>query len=139
MDLLYVPSTPEECALLDEQKMFGYNVLEHTVLTPDGILIIRVHSDTDDALAVYVDLVDLYGKSTAAQFAASELESNLAAFCIDASWTKTSLAFLITWTIKTLDLDSVLEQSITKQVTQAPLVYTCGCSQGRTLSCHLSV
>ena len=35
-----------------------------------------------------------------AQVAASELESNLAAFRIDASWTKTYLAFLIAWTTK---------------------------------------
>ena len=47
-----------------------------------------------------------------AQVAASELESNLAAFRIDASWTKTYLAFLIAWTTNTLDLDSILEQPI---------------------------
>ena len=91
-----------------------YSVLEQTVLTPDGILIILiVHSDTGDASAVYSDLVDRYGKSMAAQLAASELESGLALFWLDASWTKTNLAFLIAWTTKTLDfLDSVLEQPI---------------------------
>jgi hypothetical protein len=64
--------------------------------------------------AVYSDLVDRYGKSTAAQLAASELESELAGFRMDASWKNTNLAFLIAWTAKTLDLDNVLEQPITK-------------------------
>jgi hypothetical protein len=114
INLAYVPSNPDEIALLEEQKKFVYSVLEQTVLTPDGILIIRVHSDTGDASAVYADLVDRYGKSTAAQLAANELESDLAGFRIDATWTKTNLAFLIAWTTKTLDLDSVLEQPITE-------------------------
>ena len=49
-------------------------MLEQTVLTPDGILIIHVHSNTSgDASAFYADLVDEYGKSTAAQLAGSEL------------------------------------------------------------------
>jgi hypothetical protein len=99
---------------LEEQKKFVYSVLEQTVLTPDGILIIRVHSNTGDASAVYADLVDRYGKSTAAQLAASELKSEIAGFRIDATWTKTNLAFLIAWTTKTLDMDSVLEQPITE-------------------------
>ena len=103
--LAYMPSTSKEVARLK----FVYSVLEQKVLTPDVIL-----TDTVDVLAVYADLVDRYGKSRAAQLAASELESDLAAFRIDASWTKTNLAFLITWTIKTLDLDSVLEQPITE-------------------------
>jgi hypothetical protein len=51
INLGYLPSTPEEIALLDEQKKFVHSVLEQTVLTPDGILIIRVHSDTGDASA----------------------------------------------------------------------------------------
>jgi hypothetical protein len=112
---LYVPANQDEQDLLDEQKKFVYSVLEQTVLTPDGILIIRVHSDTGDATAVYSDLVDRYGKSsTPAQLAASELESDLAEFRIDSSWTKTNQAFLIAWTTKTLDLDSVLQQPITE-------------------------
>jgi hypothetical protein len=114
INLSYVPSTPDEASLLEEQKKFVFSVLEQTVLTPDGILIIRVHSETGDASAVYSDLVDRYGKSTAAQLAASELEAELAGFCIDSSWTKTNLAFLIAWTTKTLDLDNVLEQPITE-------------------------
>jgi hypothetical protein len=94
INLSYVPVTQEEISLLKEQKKFVYSVLEQTVLTPDGILIIRVHSDTGDASAVYADLVDRYGRSTAAQLAGNELESELAGFCIDATWTKTNLAFL---------------------------------------------
>ena len=46
---------------LDEQKKFVFSVLaEQTVLSPDGILIICVHSDTGDTSAVYADLVDGY-------------------------------------------------------------------------------
>ena len=114
INLSYVPCTLQETALLDEQKKLVNSVLEQTVLTLDGILIIRVHSNTGDASAVYSDLVNRYGKSTAAQLAASELESELALFWLDASWTKTNLAFLIVWTTKTLDLDSVLEQLISE-------------------------
>jgi hypothetical protein len=82
---------------LDEQKKFVCSVLEQTVLTPDGILIIQVHGDTGDASAVCSDLVDRCGKLTAAQLAASKLESKLAGFRMDASWKKTNLAFLIAW------------------------------------------
>jgi hypothetical protein len=114
INLAYTPVTQEEKDLLDEQKKFAYSVLKQTVLTPDGILIIRVHSDMGDASAVYSDLVNQYRKSTSAQLAASELESELASFCIDASWTKTNPTFLIAWTTKTLDLDNVLEQPITE-------------------------
>ena len=39
-------------------KKFVYSVLGQTVLNPDGILIIPVHSDTGDASAVYADLVN---------------------------------------------------------------------------------
>jgi hypothetical protein len=78
-----VPSTPDKVSLLEEQKKFVYSVLEQTVLTPDGILIIRVHSNTGDASAIYADLVDRYGKSMVAQLAASELESEIAGFRID--------------------------------------------------------
>jgi hypothetical protein len=128
----HVPSTQEEISLLEEQKKFVYSVLEQTVLTPDGILIIRVHSDTGDASAVYADLVDRYGRSTAAQLAGSELESDLAAFCIDATWTKTNLAFLIAWTTKTLDLDGVLEQPITES--QKRIWFTCSVAPKAVLS-----
>ena len=70
-------------------------VCEQAILTPGCILIISVNSDTGNTSAVYVDVVDRYGKSTAAQLAANELESDLAAFRIDAWCTKTNLAFLI--------------------------------------------
>jgi hypothetical protein len=114
INLSYVPGNQDEQDLLVEQKKFIHSVLEQTVLAPDGVLIIRVHSDTGDATVVCSDLVDCYGKSTAAQLAASELESDLAEFRIDLSWIKTNQAFLIAWTAKTLDFDSVLEQPITK-------------------------
>jgi hypothetical protein len=51
INLLCVPTKQDEQDLLDEQKKFVYSVLEQTVLTPDGILIIRVHSDAGDATA----------------------------------------------------------------------------------------
>jgi hypothetical protein len=110
INLLHAPANQDEQDPLDEQKKFVCSVLEQTVLTPDGVLIIRVHSDAGDATAVCSDLVDRCGKSTAAQLAASELESDLAEFRIDSSWTKTNQA----WTAKTLDLDSVLEQPVTE-------------------------
>jgi hypothetical protein len=96
-----------------EQKKCVYSVLEQTVLTPDGILIIRIHAVTEDATSVYKDLIDRYGKSTAAQLAASDLEADLSLFKCDTTWTKTNLAFLTEWTTKTLDLDSVLVEPIT--------------------------
>lgn len=56
INLAYVPSSPEEKYLLDEQKKFIYSgIVEQTVLTPDGIIIIRVHSDTGDTSAGYSD------------------------------------------------------------------------------------
>jgi hypothetical protein len=107
-----------------------------TVLTPDGILIIRVHSDAGDAAAMCSDLVDSCGKSTAAQLAASELESDLAEFRVDSSWTKTNQAFLIAWTTKTLDLDSVLEQPVIES--QKPIWFTRAVAPKAVLSLAIS-
>jgi hypothetical protein len=75
INLLHVPANQDEQDLLNEQKKFVCSVPEQIVLTPDGILIIRIHSDTGDATAVYSDLVDRYGKSTAAQPANLNLTS----------------------------------------------------------------
>ena len=107
INLTYKATTPDEIALLHEQQKFFFSVLEQTVLTPDGLLIIRKHSGTGDASAAYSDLVERYGKSTAAELAANELENDLIEFRMDASWTKTNLAFLLAWTTKSLDLDAV--------------------------------
>ena len=52
INLACVPSASKEVTLLEEQKKFVCSVLEQTVLTPDGILVILVHSDAGDALAV---------------------------------------------------------------------------------------
>ena len=129
-----MPSAPKEVVLLEKQKKCVYGVLEQAILTPGCILIISVNSDTGNTSAVYVDVVDRYGKSTAAQLvAASELESDLAAFHIDALWTKTNLAFLIVWTTKTLNLDSIfLEQPITES--QKRIWFTCAIAPKRQYS-----
>jgi hypothetical protein len=113
INLSYVATTPEDIALLAEQKKFVFSVLEQTVLTPDGILLVRIHSETGDASKVYSDLVDRYGKSTAAQLAATELEGEISIFRLDATWKKSNLAFLVAWTTKVLDLDLVLEEPVT--------------------------
>jgi hypothetical protein len=94
INLKYVASTPDKIALLAEQHKFFFSILEQTVQTPDGILIIQKHSLTGNATAVYSDLVERYGTSTAAQLAAEELERDLTDFRIDASWTiKPNLVF----------------------------------------------
>jgi hypothetical protein len=112
IDLKHAPSAPGEIALLHEQQKFFFSVFEQIVLTPDGLLIIRKHSDTGDATAVCSNLVDRYGKSTAAELAANELENDLIKFRMDASWTKPNSAFLLAWTSKSLDLDAVSPQPI---------------------------
>jgi hypothetical protein len=136
INLLCVPTNQDEQDLLNEQKKFVHSVLEQTVSTPDGILIIRFHSDAGDATAVHSDLVDRCSESTAAQLAASELESDLAEFRVDSSWTKTNQAFLIAWTAKTLDLDSVLEQPITES--QKRIWFTCAAAPKAVLSLAVS-
>jgi hypothetical protein len=110
IDLKHAPSTPGEIALLHEQQKFFFSVFEQTVLTPDGLLIIRKHSDAGDATAVYSDLVDRCRKSAAAELAANKLENDLIEFRMDASWTKPNSAFLLAWTAKSLDLDAVAPQ-----------------------------
>jgi hypothetical protein len=80
INLAYIATTPDEIALLAEQQKFFFSVLEQTVLTPDGLLIIRNHSTTGNATAAYSALVDRYGKSTAAELAATEIENDLIEF-----------------------------------------------------------
>jgi hypothetical protein len=113
IDLKHAPCAPGEIALpLHEQQKFFFRVFEQTVLTPDGLLIIRKHSDAGDATALCSHLVDRYGKSTAAELAADELENDLIELRVGASWTKPNLAFLLVWATKSLDLDAVSPQPI---------------------------
>ena len=83
LDLNYSPTTPEDAALLAEQQRFVFSVLEQKVLTSDGIVFIRIHSETGDATKVYAKLVERYSKSTAAQLSASEIEEDLSTFPLD--------------------------------------------------------
>jgi hypothetical protein len=110
LDLTYKPSTPDEVALLAEQQKFVFSVFEQTIFTSDGIVFVRIHSSTGDATAVFRAMVERYGRSTAAQLSASEIEGELSTFRLDTTWKKTNLAFLNAWTTKVLDLDLVLEQ-----------------------------
>jgi hypothetical protein len=77
IDLSHAPSAPGAIGLLHKQQKFFFIVFEQTVLSPDGLLIIRKRSDAGDAAAVCFDLVDRCGKSTAAELAADELENDL--------------------------------------------------------------
>jgi hypothetical protein len=113
INLSYIAATPDKISLLTEQKRFVFSVLEQTVLTSDGMLLVRIHSDSGDATKVYFDPVERYGKSTAAQLAATELEEAISTFRLDANWKKPTLAFLAAWTTKLIDLDQVLEHSVT--------------------------
>jgi hypothetical protein len=97
LNLTYSPVTLEDTALLAEQQRFVFSVLEQKVLTSDGIVFIRIHSDTGDATAVYSKLVKNYSKSTAAQLAASEIEEDLSTFPLDDTWKQTNLMFLNTF------------------------------------------
>ena len=111
LNLNYTPSSPDDIALLNEQKRFVFSVFDQTVKTSDGLVFVRIHSITGDASAVYANLVDRYSKSTAAQLAASEIEEAIGTFRLDTTWKKTNLAFLNAWTTKILDLDLVLDQA----------------------------
>jgi hypothetical protein len=111
LSLTYSTVTPEDTALLSEQQRFVFSVLEQKVLTSDGVVFIRTHSDTGDATAVYRALVERYSTSTAAQLAASEIEEDLSTFRLDDTWKKTNLMFINTWATKVLDLDLVVLQT----------------------------
>ena len=52
LNLSYIPPTPDDLALLNEQKRFVFSVLEQKVQTSDGLVFIRIHSDTGDASAI---------------------------------------------------------------------------------------
>ena len=108
LDLHYTPTSPEAIALLAEQHKFVFSVFEQTVLTSDGLVFVRIHSATGDATAVFRAMVERYGRSTAAQLSAAEIEGDLSTFRLDSTWKRTNLAFLNAWTTKTLDLDLVL-------------------------------
>ena len=86
INLTYQAVTPDEVSLLAEQKRFVFSVLEQTVLTPDGMLHVHTHSDSGDATKVYADLIDRYGRATAAQLAATELEEDISTFWLDSTW-----------------------------------------------------
>jgi hypothetical protein len=71
---------------MNRRNVSTTGVLQQTVLTPIAFSLFgSSHSETGDARAVYTDLVARHGKSTAAQLAASELESELALFKCDAT------------------------------------------------------
>jgi hypothetical protein len=136
INLSYVPSTPDAIALLHEQQKFFFSVFEQTVLTPDGLLIICKHSDAGDATVVCSDLIDRYGKPTAAELAANDLENDLIEFRMDASPAKPNSAFLLAWTAKSLDLDAVSPQPIGNY--QKHVWFTCAVAPRAVLSMAIS-
>jgi hypothetical protein len=62
----YVPSTDEEKKLFVEQQRFGCQVLEQTMLTSEGMVIVCNHSQTKNAQSVCTKLQDRHAHSQVA-------------------------------------------------------------------------
>jgi hypothetical protein len=108
---LYVPTTDDEKALFKEQQKYGYQVLEQAIQSSEGMVIVREYSQTKDAQAVYTKLQARYAHSQAARLARDALEQELSEFCLDSTWKKGCVPFLVAWKNCVIDLENLRDTS----------------------------
>jgi hypothetical protein len=103
-----VPLTDEEKALFVEQQKFRHQVLKHTMLTSEGMVITCEHSQSKNAQSVCTKKSqDLCAHSQAATLAQDILEQKIVEFRLGAAWKKGCAPFFMAWKKKVMDLETL--------------------------------
>jgi hypothetical protein len=105
-DPKYVPTTAEDTELFYEKQKFGYQVLEQTVQTQEGMTIGWEYSKTKDAQSVHAKLIERCGHSQAATLAQDAPERELGELRLDTTWKKGCVPFMVAFKNRVMDLEN---------------------------------
>ena len=103
----YVPNTQEEIELFGSHNRFMYTVFTECVQTSKGKICIRAHSKSMDGQATYKDLTKAYTDSISVSLVSASLRADLVTNRLDNSYKKSSESFLMGWSHKIMDLESI--------------------------------
>ena len=103
----YVPATPPEQALFEEEQKFAYSVLEDCLQTDIGKTLVRQHMSDFDAQKVYKELCDHMTTSAKAKLASSGLLGYITGARYDSSWRGTAQSFILHWLNQLCQLDEM--------------------------------
>jgi hypothetical protein len=102
----YVPATTEDIELFNENQKFGYQVLEQTAQTQEGMTIVREYSKTKDAQSVHAKLIERHKHSQAATLAQDAPERELGELRLDATWKKGCVPFMVAFKHRVMGLEN---------------------------------
>ena len=108
----YSPSTQEEIELFGSHNRFMYTVFSECVQTSKGKICIRAHSKTMDGQATYKELNKAYNDSVSVSLVAASLRADLITNKLDNTYKKSSETFLMAWSHKIMDLESIENEEV---------------------------
>ena len=97
LDHQYLPFTADEKDLFREQSKFMFSVFRDKIKTDDGCMIVRAHTATLNAQAIYKELCDFHSQSISAKLSAHELVKHLSSAQYDKHWACSSKKFILHW------------------------------------------
>ncbi len=97
IDPSYIPSTPDDVVLFEEQKKFMYDVWATILKTPMGKHYVRLHENTRDAHAVWRDYINYMRSSTRADIEIEDLMTSLTSLRITPSTRGSTQQFVLDW------------------------------------------
>jgi hypothetical protein len=103
----YTPGTQEEIELFGSHNRFMYTVFSECVQTSKGKICIRAHSKTMDGQATFKELNKIYNDSISVSLVSASLRADLITNKLDNSYKKSSKTFLMGWSHKIMDLESI--------------------------------
>ena len=107
LDPDYPPMTEELMDLFMAHQRFMYNVLVHCLKTAKGIMAVKQHALTQDAQAVYTQLVEEYEHGLLTKNLAEKLQNEVMDWRLDPTQKKGLFNTLTSWRRKILDLEEM--------------------------------
>ena len=107
----YIPITPDDIALFDEQNKFMYDVFNTVLKTPMGKHFVRNHENARDAQAVWKDYLHYMRTSTKADMQIEDLMTVLTSFRLTSTYRGTSQKFIVDWLDKIRQYEDLTPKS----------------------------
>jgi hypothetical protein len=93
----YIPITPDDIVLFNEQNKFMYDVFNTVLKSPMGKHFVRNHENARDAQAVWKDYLHYMRTSTKADMQVEDLMTVLTSFRLTSTYRGTSQKFIVDW------------------------------------------
>jgi hypothetical protein len=107
----YIPITPNDIALFNEQNKFMYNVFNTVLKTPMGKHFVRTHEIARDAQVVWKDYLHYMCTSTKADMQIEDLMTVLTSFLLTSTYRGTSQKFIVDWLDKICQYEDLTPKS----------------------------